>query len=98
MRPQRRPQGPPQAFPVNYDPEAKLREWVEANYAHVPLREKDRGTKLEALYAAYVAASPPVHAKLLGRNTIGRMLNEIYPNIGPYRNSAGTVSGLYLLK
>jgi hypothetical protein len=34
---------------------------------NVPLREKDTGTKLEALYAAYAAASPPVHAKVLGQ-------------------------------
>jgi hypothetical protein len=28
-------------------PEGKLRAWVEEHYSHVPLREKDTGTKLE---------------------------------------------------
>ena len=43
-------------------------------------------------------ATPPVHAKLLGRNKFGKMLNAVYHNIGPHRNSAGTISGLYLLR
>ncbi len=38
---------------VAQTPEGKLRAWVEENYTHVPLREKDTGTKLDALYAAY---------------------------------------------
>jgi hypothetical protein len=62
------------------------------------LREKDTGTKLEALYTAYVAAAPPVHAKALGRNTFAKLLSSIYPNVGPYKNSNHTVSGLYLLR
>ncbi len=32
---------------VAQTPEGKLRAWVEENYTHVPLREKDKGTKLE---------------------------------------------------
>jgi hypothetical protein len=59
-------------------PEGKLRVWVEDHYVHVPLREKDTGTKLEALYAAYTACMPPVHTKVLGRNTFGKMLNAVY--------------------
>lgn len=78
--------------------EGELREWVEEHYAHVPLREKDTGTKLEALYAAYVSTAPPVHAKILGRNTFGKMLNAVYTNIGPHKNGAATISGLYLLR
>jgi hypothetical protein len=65
-------------------------------YAHVPLREKNTGTKLEALYAAYAAASPPVHAKVLGRNTFAKMLNEVYPNIGPHRNTSNKWCGYFL--
>ena len=53
---------------------AQLGAWVDARYTHVPLREKDTGTKLEALYGAYVAASPPVHAKVLGKILFGKML------------------------
>jgi phage/plasmid-associated DNA primase len=79
-------------------PEGKLREWVEDHYVHVPLREKDTGTKLEALYAAYTACMPPVHAKVLGRNTFGKMLSAVWPNIGPHKNGACTVSGLYLIR
>jgi hypothetical protein len=63
----------------------------------VPLREKDSGTKLEALYTAYTTAQPPVHAKLLGRNTFAKMLNEVYPNIGPHKVSS-TSGFLYLLR
>ncbi len=62
------------------------------------LREKDSGTKLEALYTAYTTAAPPVHSKVLGRNTFAGMLSAIYPNIGPHKNGARTVSGLYLLR
>ncbi len=62
----------PLAAPMAATAEAKLRAWVEAHYEHVPLREKDRGTKLEALYAAYTTAQSPVHAKVLGRNTFAQ--------------------------
>jgi hypothetical protein len=79
-------------------PEGKLRVWVEEHYTHVPLREKDSGTKLEALYAAYAACVPPVHIKVLGRNTFAKMLNAVFPNIGPHKNCACTVSGLYLIR
>jgi hypothetical protein len=77
---------------------AQLGAWVDARYAHVPLREKDTGTKLEALYAAYAAASPPVHAKVLGKIMFGKMLNVAFPNVGPHKNGACTASGLYLLR
>jgi hypothetical protein len=79
-------------------PEGKLREWVEEHYTHVPLKEKDTGTKLEAIYAAYVATAPPVHTKALGRNTFAKLLSSIYPNVGPHKNSNHTVSGLFLLR
>ena len=82
---------------VAQTPEGKLRAWVEEHYTHVPLREKDKGTKLEALYSAYTTAVPSVHTKLLGRNTFAKMLNAVFPNIGPYRNNDGTIKGLYLL-
>ena len=78
-------------------PEGKLRAWVEGRYTHVPLRDKDTGTKLEALYSAYTATVPPVHTRLLGRNTFGKMLNAICPGVGPYRGSAGE-TGIYLLR
>ena len=71
---------------------------MEENYAHVPLREKDGGTKLEALYAAYMMCAPPVHQKVLGRNKFAQMLSSVYRDIGPHRNSASTVSGIYLLR
>jgi hypothetical protein len=79
-------------------PEGKLREWVEEHYVHVPLREKDTGTKLEALYAAYTLAAPQVHAKVLGRNTFAKMLGAVFPNVGPHRNAEGTIKGLYLVR
>ena len=71
---------------------------MEENYAHVPLREKDGGTKLEALYAAYMMCAPPVHQQVLGRNKFAQMLSAVYPGIGPHRNGAGTASGIYLLR
>ena len=82
---------------VAQTPEGKLRAWVEEHYTHVPLREKDTGAKLEALYAAYTTAAPPVHTKQLGRNTFAKMLNEVYPNIGPHKISS-TSGFVYLLK
>lgn len=78
--------------------ETCLRSWVESNYAHLPLREKDTGTKLEALYGAYVSTAPPVHMKLLGRNKFAAMLSAVYQNIGPHKSTRGTVGGLYLLR
>ena len=83
---------------VAQTPEGRLRAWVESNYTHVPLREKDTGTKLEALFGAYASAAPPVHQKLLGKTTFGKMLGTVYPGIGPHKNGACTVSGLYLLR
>ena len=79
-------------------PEGKLRAWVEAHYTHVPLCEKDKGTKLEALYAAYASAAPPVHAKVMGRNNFAKMLGAVYAGIGPHKSARGTVGGLYLLR
>jgi len=77
--------------------EACLRSWVESNYTHVPLREKDTGSKLEILYVAYTTCVPPVHAKVLGKILFAKMLNAVYPNIGPHKNT--TSSGfMYLLK
>ena len=60
-------------------------------------REKDAGTKLERLYAAYITMAPPVHTKALGKTTFGKMLNAVFSNIGPHKNRASTVSGIYLL-
>jgi hypothetical protein len=77
---------------------AKLRAWVEARYAHVPLRDKDAGTRLAVLYAAYAACVPPVHAKPLGRSAFARALNALFPDVGPHTNTANTVGGLYLLR
>ena len=79
-----------------YEPD--LRDWIELNYTRIPLREKDTGTKLETLFGAYASANPPVHLRLLGRNKFAAMLNSIFPNIGPYRNTTNTVSSLYLLR
>ena len=82
--------------PVSY--EEQLRAWVESNYTHIPLRAKDTGTKLESLFAAYTSAAPPVHEKMLGRNKFAAMLGVVYHGIGPHRNAAGSVNGLYLLR
>ena len=78
-------------------PGEKLRTWIDARYSRIPLREKDTGTKLEALHAAYCAASPPVHSKILGKILFGKLLNTIYPNIGPHKNCAGS-SLMYLFR
>ena len=78
-------------------PQGKLREWVEENYTHVPLSEKDTGTKLDVLYTAYTTCAPPIHVKVLGKILFARMLIEICPNIGPRKNSAGS-SLMYLLR
>jgi hypothetical protein len=79
-------------------PGGKLREWVEENYTHVPLRDKDTGLKLDVLYTAYTTCVPPVHPKFLGKTTFGKMLNEVYPGIGPHKNVQSTVSGIYLMR
>lgn len=78
--------------------EDRLRAWVESKYTHMELRDKDRGTKLEALHSAYMRACPPVHTRQLGKNTFARLLSTVYPGIGPHKNGACTVSGLYLLR
>jgi hypothetical protein len=77
--------------------EANLRSWVESNYTRVPLREKDTGTKLEALHTTYASAVPQVHAKLMGKTTFGKMIVAVYPGIGPHRGSSGE-TGLFLLR
>jgi hypothetical protein len=82
---------------VAQTPEGRLRAWVESNYTHVPLREKDTGSKLEALHTAYASAAPPVHQKLLGKTTFGKLLCTVYPGVGPYRGSAGE-TGIFLLR
>lgn len=78
--------------------EEKLRAWVESKYTHIELRDKDMGTKLEALHSAYVRARPPVHTRQLGKINFARMLSTVWPGIGPHKNGACTVSGLYLLR
>ena len=78
-------------------PEGKLRAWVDANYTLVPLKEKDSGSKLDALFGAYTAASPPVHAKPLGKILFAKMLSAAYAGIGPHRTTAGTAQ-VYLLR
>jgi hypothetical protein len=83
---------------VAQTPEGKLRAWVEEHYSHVPLREKDTGTKLEALYATYASCAPPVHAKVLGKILFAKLLNSVYPNIGPHKNTTHTANGIYLLR
>jgi len=88
----------PAAAPVPSSPSSLLRSWFDANYTRIPLREKDTGTKLEALYSAYTTATPPVHQKILGRNKFAQMMNSVYPGIGPHRNGANTVNGLYLAR
>ncbi len=90
------PAGPPVCCTAS--PRAQLRTWVDAHYTRIPLRAKNTGTKLMDLYAAYAAAQPPVHAKMLGKTTFGKMLNAVFPNIGPHTNGIHTVSGIYLLK
>jgi len=81
-----------------WTPEGRLRAWVEQHYTHVPLREKDTGTKLGTLYTSYWGSVPPVHSKLLGRNKFAAMLSAVYPNVGPHRNKESTIKCLYLLR
>jgi hypothetical protein len=77
--------------------EEKLRAWVDSKYTRIPLREKDTGSKLEALHTAYASAALPVHQSCLGKTTFGRMLCSVYPGVGPHRGSAGE-TGLFLLR
>ena len=78
-------------------PDAKLRAWIESKYIRLSLREKDSGTKLEALHSAYVSVTPPVHQKPLGKTTLAAMLRAIYPGIGPHKNTSSSAF-LYLLR
>jgi hypothetical protein len=73
-----------------------LRAWVESKYAHITLREKDAGEKLDKLHGEYARAG--VHARPLGRNKFAHMLRAVYPGIGPQLSSNGNVGGLYLLR
>jgi hypothetical protein len=82
---------------VAQTPEGKLRAWVEEHYSHVPLREKDSGTKLEVLHTAYASAIPPVHAKILGKILFAKLLDSAYPGVGPHRGSDGS-KGIFLLR
>jgi hypothetical protein len=75
--------------------DGKLRAWVEGHLERVPLDEKDRGSKLEELHGEYLRAG--VHARLLGKTTFKNMLVELYPDVGPHRNTPGTAN-LYLLR
>ena len=59
---------------------------MQSKYTHMELRDKDRGTKLEAWRAA------PVHTRQLGT----RMLCPGPPAIGPHKNGVCTVSGALL--
>jgi hypothetical protein len=81
---------------VAQTPEGKLRAWVESSYTHVSLREKDTGTKLEALHSAYVSANPPVHMKMLGKILFANMIKALYAGIGPHKNSGSAL--VYLLR
>jgi len=88
----------PLAVAAPVAPDEKLRAWVDSRYTHITLREKDTGTKLEALYAAYTACMPPVHMRILGRNKFAAMLNKVYPSIGPHRNTKNTITSIYLVR
>jgi hypothetical protein len=88
--------GHSQRLAVSWDEKDRLRSWVESSYTHVPLREKDAGTKLDKLHGEYARAG--VHGRPLGKIKFAQMLSAVYPGIGPHRNSVGTVSGLYLLR
>lgn len=86
------------AAPVASSASSLLRSWFEANYTRIPLREKDTGIKLEALYSSYTSATPPVHQKLLGKIKFAQMMGATYQNIGPHRASSGNSGGLYLAR
>ena len=92
------PVAAPAPVAAHPSPEEKLRAWVEANYTRISLREKDSGTKLETLYTAYTTCVPPIHQKVLGRNTFAQMLNAVYTNIGPHQTSLSDRSRVYLLR
>jgi hypothetical protein len=73
----------------------RLRVWVESKYTHLPLREKDAGTKLEKLHGEYVRSG--VHARPLGKIKFAQMLNAVYAGIGPHKNSTASAH-VYLLR
>ncbi len=69
-----------------------LRAWVDATFARVPLCERwadatqlavplcenATGTDLDAIYAAYRRADPPVHERTLSQISFKHMLGEIH--------------------
>jgi hypothetical protein len=73
----------------------RLRAWVESKYTHLPLREKDAGTKLDKLHCEYVRSG--VHARPLGKIKFAQLLNAAYAGIGPHKNSTGSAH-VYLLR
>jgi hypothetical protein len=73
----------------------RLRAWVESKYTHLPLREKDAGTKLDKLHGEYARSG--VHARPLGKIKFAQMLSAVYPGIGPHKNSTGSAH-VYLLR
>jgi hypothetical protein len=79
-------------------PEGQLRAWVAETYVHVPFRERDTGTRLDALLGAYKSAIPQVHTTPLGKNQLAVMLGHVHPGVGPHKSKNGTVRGLYLLR
>ena len=77
-----------------HSPEEQLRLWVEARYTHIAPSERDKGTKLPALYRAYKAAIPRVHLCKLEKWPFAQMLRGLYPGIDP---GIGRRNGSYLL-
>jgi hypothetical protein len=77
---------------VAQTPEGKLRAWVEENYTHVPLRDKDQARC--SLCRIHWGTVPPVHVGALGKNSLARMLEASFKGIGPHRGSDGTRGNL----
>ena len=71
---------------------------IGAGGAHAPPLLGARTAIVVAQYATYTTATPAVHTRVLGRNTLAKMLNAVYPSIGPHRNTTNTISGMYLLR
>ncbi len=82
---------------VAQTPEGKLHAWVDETYTHVPLREKDTGTKLEVLYAAYTAAQPPGTRQGAGESPSLARCSTRSSRIR-IKNSTRTANRLYLLR
>lgn len=73
----------------------RLRAWVESKYTHLPLREKDAGTKLDKLHGEYARSG--VHARPLGKIKFAQLLSSVYAGVGPHKNSTGSAH-VYLLR